>query len=154
MATSRPAKAPDDAGPGIWAARLQTLRAIMLILRAQLLVRFVPLAKWHGSLGKVIEGDANIEIAASSFGLAVSRAARVKRAAARMPAEPKCLAQAMALQWMLVREGFPSRLVVARHRDEMAVQHAYHAWVELDGQSLTGTLPTELGMLREMFKLR
>jgi hypothetical protein len=121
-----------------WSGRMQTLRAMALIIRAQFLIRFVPMTRWHKSLGEVIDPatcHANIGV---SMDRARNHAARVKRAASRFFSEPKCLAQAMALQWLLIRERIPSRLVIAMEKEGLETGDAFHAWIELNGEMLIG----------------
>jgi hypothetical protein len=48
-----------------------------------------------------------------------------------------CLTQALALQVLLGRYGYPSRLQLGMRRDESGVLQA-HAWVERDGRPVAG----------------
>ena len=138
MAGSTRALPRNNAGFLRWSGRLQTLRAMALIAQAQLLIRFVPLDKWHRSLGRVIKPVAGKNEAGAGDSWAKAQAARVKRAATRFPVEPKCLAQAMALQWLLVKGNASSRLVIAMKGEGAKEPDGFHAWVELDGEMLIG----------------
>lgn len=133
-------------GPGntsLWSLRLQTVRAALLLLRAQLLIRFVAMARWHGSLGQVVDeaqagaGDGTQNDPAV-LATAHAHARRVERAAARFPKAPSCLAQAMALQWLLAPKGFGTRLVIAMQHGDRSAAHGWHAWVELGDVMLIG----------------
>lgn len=42
------------------------------------------------------------------------------------------------LQWLLRREAIGSQLVIAIHATDRTGEHAYHAWVERDGEFLIG----------------
>lgn len=48
-----------------------------------------------------------------------------------------CLSRALALQWLLARHGYRSRLRLGVARPDRSVLAA-HAWVELDGRVLIG----------------
>ncbi|MBA4164157.1 MAG: hypothetical protein C0510_05940 [Erythrobacter sp.] len=139
----RPALKRPDRQPSVWALRFETIRAVLLLLRAQFLIRFVPMARWHSSLGQAVEvaktdsvGSAQPDPAAFAF--ARARARRVERAAARLPWETSCLARAMALQWLLAPAGCATRLVIAMQREDWRAEHGWHAWVELDEVMLIG----------------
>lgn len=123
--------------------RLQTVRAALLLLRAQFQIRFVPLARWHGSLGLVLDvaeqgAGCGTQIDPAVLAMARAQARRVERAAARFPIEPSCLAKAMALQWLLQPLGCGARLVIAMLRDDRRDAHGWHAWVELGDAMLIG----------------
>jgi aryl-alcohol dehydrogenase-like predicted oxidoreductase len=45
-----------------------------------------------------------------------------------------CLPQALALRWLLAREGMPAMVVIGVRKDAGALEA--HAWVELDGLAL------------------
>ena len=129
----------------VWSLRVQTLKAIFLILKAQWLIRRSPMADWRGSLGNLIEVNALVgsrAIPAIELSHATAQARRVDRAAKRLPVEPKCLPQAMALQWMLASTGSPSRLIIAMQKEAVGETeqgaNAFHAWVELGDQILIG----------------
>lgn len=132
-----------DANPlnaQIWRNRLATLRAISLLVLAACLVRFVPMSRWRSSLGEIHQGGVGCLPVLREGDLrraaAVSR--QVVRAVRRLPWEPKCLAQAMALQWLLRREEIGSQLVLAMDRRDRTADHGYHAWVECGGIMLIG----------------
>ena len=129
----------------VWSLRVGTLKSMLLILRAQWLIRCSPMSRWRGSLGRLVEHDTpkhNHSIGADQLRAAAVLARRVERGAARFPTEPKCLPQAMALQWLLGATGADSRLVIAMQREaersEGADEHAFHAWVEWGDQMLIG----------------
>ena len=103
------------------------------------------MSRWHGSLGELVEprtSNLNDEIDAAQLRAAAGLARRVERGAARFPTEPKCLPQAMALQWLLGATGADSRLVIAMQRQpersDGTDEHAFHAWVEWGDQMLIG----------------
>lgn len=129
--------------PSLWSLRLQTLRAALLLLRAKFLIRFVPMARWHGSLGQVADeahgraGD-SAQIQPAVLAIARAQARRVERAAARFPIEPSCLAKAMALQWLLASTGLGTTLVIAMQHGDRSAEHGWHAWVELGDTMLIG----------------
>jgi len=122
-----------------WAGRWQTLSAMGRIVFAQLLIRFVPLRRWRGSLGQlrgVPAPDAGVPGASRE---ARAGARRVERAAARLPIHSKCLPRAMALQWMMRDLRQASTLVIAvrrGHREDDP--HNFHAWVEQGGEMIIG----------------
>lgn len=129
--------------PSRWMLRLRTLHAALLLVRAQFLIWFVPMARWHGSLGQVMdEAQESVGGGAQSdpavVATARAHARRVERASARFPIEPGCLAQAMALQWLLVSAGYGTRLVIAMQHGDRSAEHGWHAWVELGDVMLIG----------------
>lgn len=131
------------AGPAranVWQQRRATLQAMGLLWRAQFLARYVPMSRWRAGLGEVVEGGIAPTQPASDqeMRVASAHARRIVRAAHRLPREPKCLAQAMALQWLLIRHGLRPQLVLAMDRRDRDAAHGYHAWVELGGQMLIG----------------
>ena len=125
--------------------RRQTLGAMLHLAKARFIVRFFAFSSWRNSLGKVLEDpESQAEwgpppgLDGTSLAQARALARRVERAAKRLPGESKCLAKAMALQWMMQRSGLPSRLVIAIHRYERANKDTYHAWVEVSQEMLIG----------------
>jgi hypothetical protein len=61
----------------------------------------------------------------------------VTAAAERLPGPPTCLSRALAVQAMLARRGYPSRLHVGVTRGQQG-QVEGHAWVESEGRILIG----------------
>lgn len=113
--------------------RLATMRAIFYLAAARLLVRMTSLERLRESIGKPLDVDVD-----GADELARFWAGRVERAAMRLPSESKCLPKSVALYWLLKREGVASRIAVAIHVTERAGAHAYHAWLERDGEMLVG----------------
>ena len=75
--------------------------------------------------------------AAVSPGFMDSVSWAVTAASRRMPGAPMCLSQALAVQVMLARRGFASRLRVGVARGGLG-QVEGHAWVEHEGRVLIG----------------
>ena len=122
--------------------RLNVILAASLLCAAAGFVRVGRLSLVERSLGIVREGGAIIppEPAASSALLAAARRTgrHVERAALRLPFATKCLPRAMAAQWLLRLRGMPASLVFAVHVRDRCGDHAYHAWVECDGEFIIG----------------
>lgn len=57
-----------------------------------------------------------------------------------------CLPQALALRWLLTREGISSQVIIGVRKDNAALEA--HAWVELDGKALG-----EPADVRERFRI-
>ncbi len=111
-----------------------------LLCKARVLVMAVPLARWRGSIGlpAAAAPAGPDKDAAQVRGLA----ARVERAAWRLPFECKCLVRAMALSWMLRERGLAHCVVIAvRPPDRRGEDDALHAWVEISGEIVLGELP-------------
>ncbi|WP_427966497.1 lasso peptide biosynthesis B2 protein [Altererythrobacter sp.] len=127
-------------GAGLSQKRLATARAMVLLLLARLVVRFVPLKLFRASLGEMRDGSQmGADLGPScKLELAQAMASRIERATLRLPGESKCLPRAIALQWSLRLTGIESQLVLAIHRSDRSSRHAYHAWVENDGGMLIG----------------
>lgn len=144
-----------------WQLRWMGLLALVCLVVARLLVRFVPLAVWRSTLGVAVKpADPAVS---DQFGVALSvrtaeasqyfpnpvcdqatlrhamRLGRcVDRAAQWLPGTSKCLPRAAALQWLLRREGIPSALVIAFRLADRAGVDAFHAWTETCGEMLVG----------------
>ena len=118
-----------------WRGRRETVRAMMLLCWAWVLVHWVPFAKWRQTLGGT--GDPAV-VSNDAWRLA----GHVERAAARLPFPTRCLPRAMALSWLLRKAAIGHALVIAARpaalRDSA---DALHAWVEIDGTRLIGELP-------------
>lgn len=125
----------------IWNGRFRTAFAMLQMMLAIMLVRFVPMRFWRRSLGALSHGGA---ITARKLDEAALREARrlschVVRGGGHFPFTVKCLPQAMVLQWQLRAHRIPGSLVIAALRDHQSrVQDPYHAWVELEGIMVLG----------------
>lgn len=111
---------------------------MILLLIARVLISFVPLRRWRGSLGRI--GGAGSTGDAHPYRQIVRA---VLRATQRLPLEMVCLPRAMAVQWMLRRRGTPSALVfgIMPERGTGDI-HALHAWVEVGAVTIIGEDPT------------
>lgn len=120
-----------------WAARLRTVRAMILLCAARILIATVPFRIWRKWLGR--PGTA----AAAPDPVAARRlTAQVNRAGSRLPFTTKCLPRAMALSWLLQHARSPHRLVLAVRPPELrGGEDDLHAWIEVDGHIVLGDLP-------------
>lgn len=132
-------------GAEAWRLRRLTLEAMARLCAAWMLVRFVPLARWRGQLGRTVPpGAADTAPGADPETSAEARrlALHVERAAARLPFETKCLPRAIALTRMLRARGLPYCLrIAARPPNERDGTDDLHAWVEVSGVKVIGDLP-------------
>lgn len=125
---------------GPWQGRKAAAEAIAWLIVARFLIARVPFGRWRPWLGTPIAPGSEIPDHRLDANLASRRLARaVTRAAARLPGEWRCLAQAIALHWMLRRRGWGSVIYIgalpgrARGRfDDL------HAWVSRLGEVLIG----------------
>ncbi len=105
------------------------------LLIAKLVVAAVPFTRWRATLA------CSAQRSAADY-RARRLAARVERAALRLPFETKCLPRAVALSWLLRRRNIGHAVVFAvrpyRARDDT---DTLHAWVEIDGTRILGDLP-------------
>lgn len=128
--------------PDKWLRRLRLLTAAGELLRARLLVAWVPFDRWSKSLGAADAAGRSPLSGADSSAEALGLAALVERAAARLPFHTKCLPRAVALSRMLRRKGIGHTVVIAvrpaRLRD---TPDGLHAWVEIEGAKILGDLP-------------
>ncbi len=107
---------------------------MLLLVRARLLIAFVPLRYWRGSLG--LAGEAQPDPEARRL------AVHVLRASNRLPGKTLCLPQAMALSALLRRARMPHALVIAaRPSSYRGEGDRLHAWVEQGGERVIGDLP-------------
>ena len=131
---------------GIWRQRASTLRAMAYLALARAAVRLLPLRLYRQSLGAMSQGKrAGAASRRDPMPTVMQKrlARRVVRAAIRLPGKSRCLAQAIALHWMLRRIGEEGELVVAIHRTERSRKHSYHAWLEAGGMMLVGACDRE-----------
>ena len=128
------------AGDDRWRARSATLEAMVLLAVARLLIAHVPFGRWRKWLGVPAEadtGDARLRIAENLSRRRLAQA--VTRGAARLPGECRCLAQAMALQWMLRRRGLGGAIHLGvRPGDRRGGLDDLHAWVTHASEVLVG----------------
>jgi Transglutaminase-like superfamily len=125
--------------PDVLRPRARVAEAMILLIGARLLVRFVPMRHWRGSLGRVGGGDITSVAPARDDRRAIRAIIRVTQ---RLPIEMPCLPRAMAAQWMLARRGTPSALVFGILPEQARGDiHALHAWVEVGGQIVIGNDP-------------
>ncbi|MEO6581922.1 MAG: lasso peptide biosynthesis B2 protein [Sphingomicrobium sp.] len=108
------------------------------LCRARLLVSWVPFRLWRERLGPVKAPGRKSEACSSD---PRRLAGHVDRAAALLPFATKCLPRAMALSWMLRRQGIPHALVFAVRPAKLRDADGLHAWVEADGAMILGELP-------------
>jgi aryl-alcohol dehydrogenase-like predicted oxidoreductase len=122
-----------------WQPKLRTTSAMTRLSWAQLLVAWVPFARWRHRLG-LDAGDCGPSPRAKPE--AERLAAEVEWAAHRLPFQTKCLPRAMALSWMLRRKGIGHAVVIAVRPSQLRQRpDALHAWVEVEGEKILGDLP-------------
>ncbi len=103
---------------------------------ARLMVAWLPLQWWRGSLGAAPAGDAKAQASARKI------ARQIDRAAARLPFPTKCLPRAMGFSWLLRRQAIGHSVVIAvRPVEWRGSADSLHAWVEIDGAKVMGDLP-------------
>ena len=120
-----------------WSWRISVAISFAYLLAAALLVRFVELRRWRGTLGAMVSSESASPVPhldRRARALAVS----VERAAVHLPFSTKCLPRAVALQWRLRASKIPSDLVVAFHSVDRTGDHGFHAWVEHAGEMVIG----------------
>ena len=122
--------------PETWLVRLTTIEAMAALAFARLAIAVIPMRAWTGHLGKGAAAPSG------NRAEALRLAARVNRAAMRLPFAVKCLPRAMALSLMLGRRGIAHRMVIAaRPAGQRQGTDALHAWVEVEQQVVLGELP-------------
>jgi hypothetical protein len=125
-------------GAEAWRLRRRTATAMLLLIRARLLIAFVPLRYWRGSLGFAGQTQGDPEQQRETRRLAI----HVLRAADRLPGKTLCLPQAMALSAMLRRTRTPHALVFAARPSAYSGEgDRLHAWIEQGGERVIGDLP-------------
>lgn len=129
--------------------RLKTmaLEAALFLLLARLLVKYVPMHRWRHWL-TTAEEAARGGLQPEERRLARKVARVVRRVARHVPFPAVCLPQAMAAQWMLRRQGIPSRLFFgarrrlrpesAPHTDGSASGMDFHAWLTVGDDCVLG----------------
>lgn len=123
-----------------WHGRALTLEAAMMLTAARALIALVAFRRWRATLGRSVEpGPANPEARLPDNRRARRLVRAVARAGRRLPGEPRCLEQAMALAWMLRRRGIASVLVLGvRPGVRRGGLDDLHAWVVREGEILIG----------------
>lgn len=132
--------------PDLWAQRLLTVRAAALLCGAWVLVALVPFRRWRGRLGLADGGGLVPDIDRARW-----LARRVERAATRLRLPVKCLPRAMALSWLLRREGIAHCVAIAIRPAPMRDgADSLHAWVEAGDEVVLGQLPGPWHVLHRM----
>jgi hypothetical protein len=111
-----------------------------LLVAARWLVARVRFGRWRGLLGTASAGEPEPATDPAADQARSERLARaVERAAARLPGESKCLAQAIALQWLLRRRGLGGTLTIGVRAGQLRGRlDDLHAWVSRGGKVLIG----------------
>ena len=125
---------------GPWQGRKATVEAMAWLILARLLIARVAFGRWRPWLGTPIAPLADDAGQRLDANLAARRLARaVVRAAGRLPGESRCLARAMALQWMLRSRGLGGviRIGVLPGSVRGSLDDL-HAWVVRLGEVLIG----------------
>lgn len=114
---------------------------MLLLCAARLAVALVPFRLWRGSLGR-IEGLGRSLPGPDQVRQARRLALHVERAATRLPFATKCLPRAMALAWLLRREGlgYSCKLAVRPAMQRGTIEDL-HAWIECGDSTVLGELP-------------
>ena len=128
------------AGDGRWRARGATLEAMVWLGVARLLIARVAFGRWRKWLGVPVAPETGNPAHWLDDNRSRRRLARaVMRGAARLPGESRCLAQAMALQWMLRRRGLGGVIHLGvLPGDKRGGLDDLHAWVTHANEVLVG----------------
>jgi hypothetical protein len=113
------------------------MRAMTLLALARSLIALVPFRIWRSHLGGIAASQPLADLANAQ-----RLAAQIERAAFRLPVATKCLPRAMALSWLLRKQGTNHVLVLAvRGASARRGTSDLHAWIEVGGAILIGELP-------------
>ena len=123
-----------------WQGRKATLEAMAWLILARLLIARVAFGRWRRWLGSPVAPLADFPRLHLDANLAPRRLARaVERAAGRLPGDTRCLAQAMALHWMLRLRAMGGVLHIGvLPGSERGSLDDLHAWVTRSGEVLIG----------------
>lgn len=123
-----------------WRARGATVEAVAWLVIARLLVANVPFGRWRPWLGYPVASQTGDPALRLDANLAQRRLARaVARATGYLPGESRCLAQAMALHWMLRRRALGGVLHIGiLPGAARGTLDDLHAWVTRSGEVLIG----------------
>ena len=121
-------------------ARGATLEAMAWLVCARFLIAWVAFGRWRSWLGQAVAPEPGDRLLQRDDNLGRRRIARaVARAAGRLPGESRCLARAMALQWMLRRRGLGGVLHIGiLPGNARGSLDDLHAWVTRLGEVLIG----------------
>lgn len=110
---------------------------------ARLLIRHVRFRRWRATLGEPCAAEVVTAARAGNANTAPRRlACTVERACSRLPGESRCLARAMALQWMLRRRRLGGVIHIGvRAGSGRGRIDDLHAWVTRSGEVLIGQSP-------------
>jgi len=119
----------------MWHRRALVAEAIVLIVVARILVKFVPFKRWRATLGRIDQGSDGADCGAPPP-VALDCAASVERAAWRLPGT-LCLPKSVALQWMLKRRRIAAAVLFAvkSHASRGGLDDL-HAWVAIGAAAL------------------
>jgi hypothetical protein len=125
------------------ARRTALMEAAWSLAAAQIATRLLPFRWLAPRLGRLAASPAAPELSAS-LGLSAEQALEAQRVgwavqklARYLPWDARCLAQAVAAQWMLRRRGLPGTLYLGVDRGQERWLEA-HAWLRCGGQFVTG----------------
>jgi hypothetical protein len=125
------------------ARRIALIEATFSLAAAQIATRLLPFSWLAPRLGRLAASPTAPELAAgpaltADQALEVQRVGwAVRRLARYLPWDARCLAQAVAAQWMLRRRGLPSTLFLGVDRGQERWLEA-HAWLRCRAQFVTG----------------
>jgi hypothetical protein len=117
--------------------------ALALLVVAQGLIRLVPFVRWRATLGRIVsprspEDARDVAVPLQLRARARHIAEAVTRADALLPLRTKCLARAVATQWLARARGCPTVLAIVVHADRDRTPDPYHAWVAVGGEIVIG----------------
>ena len=127
-------------GEGPWPARAASVEAMAWLVLARLLVAQVTFGRWRRWLGAPVAAQAGDPRLRLDDNLAQRRLARaVVRASGHLPGQSRCLAQAMALHWMLRRRALGGVIHIGvLPGSNRGTLDDLHAWVTRLGEVLVG----------------
>lgn len=105
------------------------LRALFVVGTARVGLWLLPIGTMRRIAGKTADKEREPH--------AVQRLTWSVRAASRYVPAATCLTQALALQYLLGRFGYGSKILVGARKDTMGKLES-HAWVECEGQVVIG----------------
>jgi Transglutaminase-like superfamily len=114
--------------------RRLVLRAALLLGGIRLGLSLLPFTVLRGLLARVSVGPSRLDNASRS---SVDRPVWAVAAAGRYVPKATCLVQALALQVLLMRQGYGGRLCIGVAKGQQGRLEA-HAWVESQGRVLLG----------------
>jgi hypothetical protein len=124
--------------------KILLMEAVILVLAIRVGLTLLPFSTLQKILAKITKKDINRDRKERP---SIDRLVWSVAAASRCVPKVTCLVQALAIQGLLLREGYPANLQIGVTKGDRGELQA-HAWVESEGRILSGG--SEIGLYKPL----